>query len=102
MWRELFASARSRGGSATRNAVASRVGIKGGQEKAMSSPRDQSGGLGPSAQHPQAAGAPVAPLAPDEAPPLMDESPRETMADVSRETSNKFYTPTGAAAERAM
>src|ERR1700733_14316087 len=103
MWRDLFASARNRSGSATRNAVASRVGTKGGQEKAVSSPRDRSEGAGFSVQHPQPAAASVAPrLTPDEAVPLTDESPSESTADVSRETSIEFDTPIGAAAERAM
>jgi chromosome partitioning protein len=103
MWRELFASARNRGGSAARKTVAARVGTKGGQEKAMSSPRDGSEGVGSRVQHPQPSAASVAPrLAPEEVVPLADESPSETIADVSRETSTEFDTPIGAAAERAM
>ncbi|MEZ0352700.1 ParA family protein [Mycobacterium sp. pR1184] len=69
----------------------------------MSSPEDRSAGSGPSAEHPQLAPAPLAPpLAPEDTAPLADEPRSGTTADVSRETSNEFDTPIGAAAERAM
>jgi chromosome partitioning protein len=66
----------------------------------MSSPRDHSRGVGPGVQHPATSGAPL--LSPDESVPLADEAPSETAVNVSRETSNEFDTPIGAAAERAM
>src|SRR5580693_2826478 len=77
MWRELFASVRNRGGSATRKADPPRVGSDGGQGQAMSSP----------------------PGWPTGSPPLNDPAP-----DVSRETlgPEDTDTPIGAAAERAM
>lgn len=40
MWRELFVSARNRGGSAARSTAAAGHDTAGGQEKAVSSPQD--------------------------------------------------------------
>ncbi len=69
----------------------------------MSSPRDGSEVVSSRVQHPPTAAAPGAQrLAPEEAVPPADNSPSETVADVSRETSTEFDTPIGAAAERAM
>src|ERR1700741_1012096 len=92
MWRELFASARNRGVSATQKAGAPESGTDGRQEDKGSSPQDWSAGSSPS---PGVADVqPPAPAPGDEA--------AASSADVSRETSDEFDTPIGAAAERAM
>src|SRR5271155_48119 len=74
MWRELFASARNRGVSATRKADPPQVGSVGEQGHAMSTPPGRP------------AGSP----------------PDDPALNVSRETSDELDTPIGAAAERAM
>src|ERR1700726_5092502 len=89
MWRELFASAGTRGFSATRKAGAPEAGTVGRQGDTVSSPQDWSG---PPPPAPVAPAPPQAPVAPAVAAP----------ADVSRETSEESDTPIGAAAERAM
>src|ERR1700723_2124323 len=106
MWRRLLASARNGGVSAARKATAPRAGVDGEREDAMSSPRDwpKSSAPAPSAAHGQPpAAAPVAPSrTPTEAAPLVDESADKAIPNVSRETSDDYDTPIGAAAERAM
>nr|WP_241519504.1 ParA family protein [Mycobacterium paraense] len=81
MWRELLASAVNRGVSATRKAAAARTGTYGRQGDTVSSPTNWSGGPPPAAS-------------------VADAAPEPT--HVSRETSDEFDTPIGAAAERAM
>src|ERR1700741_3131978 len=101
MWRELFASARNRGVSATRKAGAPESGTDGRQEDKVSSPQDWSAGSSPSpgvADVQPPAPAPVAP----HATPSPGDGADASIGNVSRETSDDFDTPIGAAAERAM
>src|SRR5690349_4978224 len=77
MWRELLASARNGGFSATRNPA--QAGTSGERGSGMNSP----------------SGPPSPP-----SPPAVDG--QAPTADVSRETPSDFDTPIGAAAERAM
>ncbi|HUE32175.1 MAG TPA: AAA family ATPase, partial [Mycobacterium sp.] len=102
MWRELFASARDRGVSAARKAIAARIGTDGEQGTTMSSPRDWSVPPPPSAGVAHAQSSAAVPVAPHEMGAPAHEAPPGTMANVSRETSDEFDTPIGAAAERAM
>ena len=99
MWRELFASALNRGVSAARKSATPKAAGAGRQEDTVSSPQDRSGDPPPPGvlQTQPPAPAPVAP----EGTPLPDEVDGET-ENVSRETSDEFDTPIGAAAERAM
>nr|WP_108637591.1 ParA family protein [Mycobacterium numidiamassiliense] len=105
MWRELFASARNRSvGAARRATVRSGRGV-GEEEVSMSSPEGgPAGPVGHSAGHPVSpAVAPIAPpFAPEGIAPASDAPAVGSAPDVSRETSDEYDTPIGAAAERAM
>ena len=102
MWRELFASARNSGVGAARKAVAARFGTNGEQGTAMSSPQDWSVGTASSAGLAHEQPRHAAPVTSPETEAPEHHVPTDAMTDVSRETSDDFDTPIGAAAERAM
>jgi chromosome partitioning protein len=101
MWRELFASARNRGVSAARKSGVPPAAKDGGQGETVSSPHDWPAGSPPSpgvAHAPPPAPTPVVP----QGPPPPDGEVDAAVGNVSRETSDEYDTPIGAAAERAM
>jgi chromosome partitioning protein len=101
MWRELFASARNRGVSAARRSGVPPAATDDGQGDRVSSPHDWPTGspASPGVAHAQApAPTPVVP----QGPPLPDADGDAAVGNVSRETSDEYDTPIGAAAERAM